>query len=467
MNNTINPDGQVLVKAFHAWSAAGTLRSARARCKRFVYGDQWADPCADRDGRRMTEAERVIQNGATPLTNNLLRQLLRTVVGRFRSEVIDKTEHSNRAVAELHRAASIDELDSRLLEEFLISGCAIQRVERRGDGSIEVANVNVNHWMADRLTDPRASDCTLVGQLHELTMADLLRRVAAGRRGKAQWVRRLYTSRPDERTSAWTTAIGADTARCTDFWHSASERLRAIEVWTRESEEVAVCHNRRTATLSVIPLTEADRLRRLRQDPDVQTRWDIVGHWQCRWFSPMGDLLTSYRADHHPFAMKLYPLVDGEVHSFVEGAIDQQKHVNRMITLLDQVMAANAKGVLLFPETALPDGFTWADIRRAWSNPGGIIPYDPRQSDARPEQIVSNGTDIGAYEMVKLQMQLLEQVSGVSGALQGRTTGEHSVSLYQMQTRNAEVALTDLYDSFQNFRNNRDKLIEQLTRHTP
>ena len=93
----------------------------------------------------------------------------------------------------------------------------------------------------------------------------------------------------------------------------------------------------------------------------------------------MGDLLCEYdspwKHGSHPFVIKLYPLTDGEVHSVVEDIIDTQKHVNRLISLLDQVMRSSAKGVLLFPETALPDGWTWEDARRCWSSSNGLLPY--------------------------------------------------------------------------------------------
>lgn len=130
--------------------------------------------------------------------------------------------------------------------------------------------------------------------------------------------------------------------------------------------------------------------------------------------------------------------------------------------MVNHVMECSAKGVLLFPETSLPDGFTWADVRRAWSNAGGILPYDPRESDARPEQIVTNTSGAGAYEMIDLQMRLLEQVSGVSGAMQGHS-GEsgNSASLYETQSQNAVIALTDLFDTFTAFRDARNRLMRK------
>lgn len=78
--------------------------------------------------------------------------------------------------------------------------------------------------------------------------------------------------------------------------------------------------------------------------------------------------------------MKFYPLTDGEIHPFVEDVIDQQKYVNRLITLIDNVMGTSAKGVLLFPEDQLSDGTSWADIKAMWASYDGVIPYRPRRA---------------------------------------------------------------------------------------
>ena len=181
----------------------------------------------------------------------------------------------------------------------------------------------------------------------------------------------------------------------------------------------------------------------------------------------MGDLLAEWDSPwahgSHPFVVKFYPLTDGEVHSFVEDIIDQQKAVNQIITLINNIMMASAKGVLIFPETALPDGFTWEDIRRVWRDCNGILPYNPNYGTNKPEQISVNNTNIGAYEMVKLQMQLLEEISGVTGALQGKSTvSGNSATLYQNETTNAVIALSDIFGTFTNFRKNRDSKIAHL-----
>jgi len=458
---------RVLHAAYQAWMNAAGLRQNRLRNKRFTYGDQWGDLVRDHNGCLMTEGEHLASQGCQSITNNLIRQLVKTIVGRFRSQYIKHDDDKATPLSEIGRRNELDELDSRALEEFLISGCCIQRVdtchEPGGSERVQVDNVNINRLFTGTINDTRAWDCELIGQLHDLNIAQLLRRVAGGNQRKAAWVRRLYTDNADGRMAEFTTRLGADSQLGTDFWHASDGKCRAIEVWTLESREVIVCHNRREGTLTVEPAGAAHRLR---NRPELSTRWDIATVWHCRWFSPMGDLLAEYdspwRHGSHPFVIKLYPLTDGEVHAVVEDLIDSQKHVNRMISLLDEVLRSSAKGVLLFPETALPDGWTWEDARRCWSSANGLLPYNPRYSEAKPEQISANGTNIGAYQMIELQMKLFEEISGVSGALQGKTPTVNSRAAYQLQSENANIALSDVYDTFEAFRRQRDRKIAAL-----
>ena len=460
---------RVLQAAYQAWMNAAGLRKARLRNKRFTYGDQWGDLVEDHNGRLMTEGEHLASQGCTSITNNLIRQMVKTIVGRFRTQYIKQDDKSTSPLAQASRANELDELDSRALEEFLISGCCIQRVDtchEPGENEhVRVDSVNVNHLFVSTMNDTRAWDCELIGQLHDLNIAQLLRRVAGGNQRKAAWVRRLYTDGAESRLADFTTRLGADSQLGTDFWHASDGKCRAIEVWTLESREVIVCHNRREGTLTVEP---ASAMHRLKSRPDVSTRWDIATVWHCRWFSPMGDLLAEYDSPwqhgSHPFVIKLYPLTDGEVHAVVEDIIDTQKHVNRLISLLDHVMRASAKGVLLFPETALPDGWTWEDARRCWSNANGLLPYNPRFSEAKPEQINANANNSSAYQMIELQMKLFEEISGVSGALQGKNPTVVSANVYQLQSENANIALSDVYDTFQAFRRQRDRKISFLVK---
>jgi hypothetical protein len=462
----MNKNQLILHSAYKAWCQAAQLRNRRLRNKRFTYGDQWSDTVSTTTGATMSEYELFLKSGTSPQTNNLIRQMVKTIVGRYRTEFINGKQPASKNVATVHRDNQLDELDSRALEEFLISGTAVQRIDPCPDmwqRQVKVTNVNLNNFFINAIDDPLARDCELVGQLHDLNLPQLIKIVARGSRSKARWIRNIYTNNCHERMLDFSHAIGADSHQGMNFWRTTdASKCRAIEVWTLENREVTLCHDRTTAQVSILPATA-----RVKNSPDITTRYDIVSTWHCRWFAPTGDLLAEWDSPwahaSHPFAIKFYPLTDGEVHSFVEDIIDQQKAVNQIITLINNIMMASAKGVLVFPETALPDGFTWEDIRRVWRDCNGILPYNPDYGNNKPEQISVNNTNIGAYEMVKLQMQLLEEISGVTGALQGKNTVTgNSATLYQNETANAVIALSDIFGTFTNFRNNRDLLIATL-----
>lgn len=298
-----------------------------------------------------------------------------------------------------------------------------------------------------------------------------MRTGARHNRTRANWLRHIYCNENTENAIIdFTARIGANDESGSNFWHSRNSKFRAIEVWTLENREIIKCHDRMNAHYYSLPVSEKgniDKENTKREKEGVipiSYLWDIEQVWVCRWFSPMGHVLAEYTSPYahqsHPFVMKFYPLTDGEVHSFVEDVIDQQKHINRLITMLDHIMGASAKGVLLFPENGLPDGFTWEDIKRIWSATNGIIPYTPNHSGDIPKQISTNATDIGAYEMIQLQMKLFEEISGINSALQGRLSSAAIGSeTFQRQTDNATIALGDIFDTFDDFRHERDKKI--------
>lgn len=161
----------------------------------------------------------------------------------------------------------------------------------------------------------------------------------------------------------------------------------------------------------------------------------------------------------HPFAMKFYPLVDGDVHSLVEDVIDQQRHVNRMITIMDRMMATAAKGVLLFPSKCKPDELDWADIVQLWADPGGVIPYRPVDK-GEPHQVVTPLSDPGISRMLQTQIEMFQDVSGVSDALMGRNISAGvGAERYRNEVANASLTVDDLIKTFAHFIATRDNLI--------
>ncbi len=137
---------EILKQAYRAWSAGGDMRVRRNRYKRYTYGDQWCDPVRGRRGNYVSEEDALIESGKRPMINNLIRQLVKTVVGRYRTRAIEDGTYKG----EIAVRNCLAELDSRLLEEFLISGTAVQRIVREkrfGVDGVWVDNVDMRRFL--------------------------------------------------------------------------------------------------------------------------------------------------------------------------------------------------------------------------------------------------------------------------------------------------------------------------------
>lgn len=466
---------KVLEQAHSAWVRMEPLRERRRRYVRYTYGDQWSDPAQDRFGNIVTEGELFSAGGRRPpLSNNLIRRMVKAVVGRYRmgeDDVRDGVSAGKDAgcVARWREFNSLDEVDARTLEEFLISGMAVHRVwgEHRPSGEgVWVDMVSPERFFVNAVSDPRGNDLELVGRLSDMGLPEVVMRFARGDRRRAAQLRELYSAMEGEASVFGTDSVAQGGEA---FFHARRGRCRVIEVWTLESREALRCHDPLEASFEVVPVEREDEIRRLngrrrrRKLPQVSTRWELVTAWHCRMLAPDGTVLDEFDSPlsggSHPFAVKLYPLVDGDVHSLVEDVIDQQRYVNRLITMMDTMMSTAAKGVLLYPTGCKPEGQSWQKVADCWADPGGVLPYRPYQG-TEPHQVVTPVSDFGAREMLTTQIGLFEDVSGVSEALMGKSvSGVVGVERYESEVRNASVAVNDLLKTFSNFTAMRDKLI--------
>lgn len=465
--------------ARQAWERGAEFRARRERYKRFTYGDQWSDIVTEPDGGKMTARQQALKHGKDPMTNNLIRRMVKCVIGRFRMW-LDENDEEKRSLApdmrlgEIYRSNSLDEMDCRSLEEFLISGMAVQRIseeERPGRKGVRVDNVSPVKFFINSFTDPRGDDIEMVGMLHDMSPAEAVMRFAHGSRSKARALRELL-EQLDERRGGSLLGRRSET-EC--FNHSAERgRCRVIEVWTLESRDTVRWHDRATGACGIENPECArwiDEENKSRSESGTTPIDNVLTHsisWHCRWMTPDGSVVSEYDSPYghgsHPFVVKMYPLTDGEVHSLVEDVIDQQIYVNRLITLMDKVMSTSAKGVLLFPKSQRSSNMDWEKLSALWASPDGVIPYEAVDGAPEPKQLITNAGDFGARELLSLELKMLEDVSGVSNALLGRSSGGGNVGYerYESEVRNATVAINDLLLTFVHFRESRDEKLRGI-----
>ena len=190
-------------------------------------------------------------------------------------------------------------------------------------------------------------------------------------------------------------------------------------------------------------------------EPD--TRWFLDDVWRYYFVTENGTVLregdSPYIHGGHPYVVKCYPLLDGEIHSFVSDFIDQQRFTNRLVTLYDWMLRASAKGVLMIPEESV-GRMSAEEMARRWSRFNGVITYRGKDGQQAPSQVTGNASNLGITELLKIQLKMFEDVSGVNATLQGNlATNSVSGTLFNQQTENSLTSLRDLIDSFISFIN--------------
>lgn len=477
----------VLMEAQTAWDNMSRFRRDRERNKRYTYGRQW-DDVITADGKTQSEEDYIKSQGNVPLKNNIIRRLVRTVLGVYRSQAKEPTcTARDRDEQQLGETMStilqcnmqlnrMTEVYARSMEEFMIGGLVVHRKWygwRNDKLDCWTDYVQPNNFFIDSsMRDFRGWDVSLIGEVHDVSFETLVRQFAKSP-DDFQRLKHIYREAHKRRSIVNNCEqFGYSRIENYDFlFTSDATRCRVIEVWRKESKPRYRCHDYNNGDVYKIDTDDYDEMvgdvnkRRMSQGlsagmdrgdiPLIEAEWFMDDYWYYYYLTPFGDILregeTPYAHKSHPYVFKAYPYIDGEIHSFVSDVIDQQRYVNRLITMYDWIMRASAKGLLIFPEDCLPKGMDISDIADEWSRFNGVIVIK-KGAKQLPQQIANNATNIGITELLNMQLKLIEDISGVHGSLQGQTANSGvSGTLYAQQTQNATTSLLDLLDTFSMF----------------
>lgn len=478
----------ILMEAQHYWNQMGKFRKDRERNKRYNYGDQWGDIiCVD--GKKMTEEEYIKSQGNIPLKNNLIRRLVKSVLGVYRSQSKEPTctarDRDEQQYGETMSAVlqynmqlnRMNEMYARTMEEFLISGFVAHSKRygwRNGKEDCWTDYVQPNNFFIDNnMRDFRGWDVSMLGEVHDISFGQLCEQFAQSPEEYKKLTEVYKLAENRSYIASFAEEFGYSRLENYDFlFTSEPGRCRVIEVWRKEQKPRIRCHDYQNGDIYKIEVEDytkavidvnKERLAMAKEVgmsedevPLIQATWFVDDYWYFYYLSPFGDILregeTPYAHKSHPYIFKAYPFIDGEIHSFVADVIDQQRYTNRLISMHDWMMKASAKGLLMIPEDSIPDGTSIEDISDNWAKVNGVIVFKPSKYGQVPHQIANNVTNIGISELLNLQLKFFEDISGVTGALQGKAgfSGQ-SAAHYNQQTQNATTTLLDLMESFSSF----------------
>lgn len=492
------------------WAAGASFRKQTERSSRYYKGDQWKDKVVirHRDGTKeiLSEEEYIERQGKPALKQNLIRPLVRTIIGQLRLNPYKSLVYARQADGQpaadmmtsalegVHAMNDKAERDARLFETYLVSGAAIYNTGYKFDDERKMpypyykAVDPSRYFQTIAASDVCGEDVDFCGDFFDTSILDIKSMYAKTKKQEKE-LEEIYgnSSRRD---------VVQNIQHVTSNAENTSPR---ISLGTGECRVIRVCRKEGHWDLAVHDYSDASwETYNLKTNPNITTTIDAeisrrkkiakelgvdyedgsnrllieyeekyVTSWVYYHLSPWGHILwtqdSPYEHNSHPYVAKYYPLFEGQAYGMVYDLIDQQRAINRNYIMHDFITSAAAKGVLLVPEEAIPDDMDIEDFADEWSKYNGVIKYRAKDGVKQPEQVVARNFNVGQFDMINLQMRLMNDIGGVHDAMQGKSLGTGTPSsLYQQAVHNSQANILDYVESFAWLLSKRDYKMVQI-----
>ncbi len=499
-DDLVTENQQLLERCRMFYQSLADFRSRRRRAFNYYRGRQWEDLVEDDNGDIVTEEEYIKSRGKIPFKQNVIRQLLRNIIGQMLTNktkpIVNATKQDDAALSEMltNTLQSIQQLnetttlDARNFEEFLVSGALINKTSysywnTKDREDVYTENINPNYvFFNTDLKDPRLLDLRLIGEIKDASLDDVISTFATNEE-EAKKIRSWYTIVSPKNIAVNTGDMGSQRMENLDFYiPSDTTKARVIEVWEKVTDWRTYAHDYMTGdyTVTKLSLEEINAINKERilkgtevgmakeNIPLIEARRKLEQFWVVKYLTPFGQCLyqgeTPYKHQEHPYTVTLFPLLDGEVWGLVEDIIDQQRNINRQFAIMDFIMGSAAKGVLLIPEDAIPDDMDIDDYAEEWTKYNGVIKFKAKAGVPLPKQITSSIANIGTItQMIEMQMRDIQQIAGVNGAIQGHAAKAGTPNaLYVNEAANSSTNTKDIMTTFFRHKIKRDEKMLKL-----
>ena len=477
---------ELLAEVKEAWESLGDFRKERMRNLRYVYGDQLGDYVKDEKGKWVTERERINKRtGGVALQNNHLYKIVQTLMGLYSKSATQPVCFARQKDADLKSKMMSNALKSNWdnnymrdvlteqMRELICGGMSVVREEWGVHDSVEDAYtypvLPSMFFYESKNIDIRMWDVCLIGEIVDYTLGELASVLAKSEYDYKQleYIYSPYMNRYATRNSQ------TKQYETESFDMPPQNNLcRTYHVWTLEHKRRIRCKDimDRENPLYRIemedrPQVEAQNAARIQMGlsqnipiddiPLIEMEEIIDQYWHFQMLTPDGMILDEYDSpfDHksHPYTMTVFNLVNGDIVPFISVIRDQQRYINRLITLNDLAISSSIKGLKMIPKSAVPDNMSEREFAERATELGGWIFYEEKPGMQHvPQVITSNSTIIGTAEMLQLQIGFINDLSSVSEALQGKSTNG-AASRYMMETQNSTTSISAFLMNFSTF----------------
>lgn len=486
-----NTDYELLTRCRNAWNNLSGVRETRARTMRYCTGDQWSDIIrVYKKGywQEMTEREYMERRNQTPMSNNIMVSILETITGLYAKQgtepVCFARDNDSRQLSDMMSATMqcnwqntyMQDLLNHAIKDYLQGGQMFAREswEYRDLGMPDSWTdlMEPDHMFFECGSDPRHNDISLIGVLQDVSIEDLYNKFAKEKYNltidKLNAIFDIQEPYSHNGGYEFNEEKSLDNLSF-DYSNKGKHYVRVIEVWTTETKPRLQCFDPiATSGNNAYFRIDADdeaMIAKLKSDNEKRKQqYDEMGvpederayitsepiadkYWYYTFMAPDGTILcqgeTPYDHKSHPFTMKLYPYINGEIHPFMANVIDQQRYINRLIVMNDMALRSSFKGFKMIPTTVL-NGMSPEEFMENAIEYDGWIFYTPKPQlpNVKPEIITSNAVNIGTNELLQIELNLIREVTNVSGALQGKTpSAGTSAARYSQESQNATTSL--------------------------
>ena len=483
------------------WNALDEARRKMRRSLMYSYGDQWGDYVTDPDTLSpITEGDLIKKNGKVPLKNNMIAPILSNIDGQLRQNLmrpvcVARDQSENRvgemmsiAIEYVHDINEMEEVDADSMRMLLNGGMIAQRVEYGVNPTNEKRDVWVYPVNPSRLffntnmEDVRMWDLTCIGELFDLPLDALLSHFGTTPEKKRR-IMDIYGT-VQGAVHGGNRAMQGDESKNLSFYSpSRSDLCRVVLGWKLESRDAYRWSDSARGSWGYMPYDEESRKELDAENERRRKEGEAIGkgedelllvdytyaterYWYYRFMTPYGDVLQEGRSPYwhgeHNYVLHLYPMVQGKLGNFVEQFIDQQRAINRTATLIDFIRGTSSKGVLVVDDDAF-ESMSREEVIDEYVRYNGVlfVKLKPGQSiDGVVRQYNSGAAVAGDFELLNLQIRLINEISGVNSAMQGQAPKAGTpASLYAQQVQNSSLNLKGLFDSFKMFRRRRDSKV--------
>lgn len=489
---------QVLEEFQACWSSLEEARRKLRRSVMYAYEDQWGDYVKDPDtGMMITESDLIKKNGKVPLKNNMISPIIKNIDGQFRNNVTQTIctvrdqkeskigEMMSIALEYVHEINEIEELDSDSLRMMLLGGFCAQRVEYGFNSAKRMNDVwafgcnPARLFFNTNIEDVRGWDLNIIGEVFDMPLQKVVALFAKTAADK-KWIEDIYGG-PQMYGTPYASYDGIQGRQSKDMDFSTPSRpdlCRVILGWKLETREAYFCQDELKGTYwwedpKNVRRIELENERRMAEAeahgvlPDdallISYEYGNEEYWYYRYMTPGGYVLqegkSPYWHEQHNYAFHAYPMIQGKVFNYIEDFIDQQRVINRTVMLIDFIRSSSSKGLLIVDEEAF-DSMSREEIVDEYVRYNGVLfvrPKNGRRIDDVIKQVSGQAIVQGDYELLNLQLKLINDISGVNSAMQGKEArAGTAASLYAQQVQNSSLNLKGLFESFKSFRKQRD-----------